>query len=511
MGGKICSIYLIGLIWLISPVRVLAISGTYDIGSPDASKFSGVFQGFGAEWDPFFWNTNNQNRGLVQTDWALITSRIKQLSPGIIRMMMQLNWATSDQNLVNWTWNTAQMQSVFKYLDFICANNIHVVLTDWGWAVRGDLYNDPADIRFARGVATYVNEFINNRGYSCIKYLVIGNEPDNEIQREFGQAKYEQMYQNVYNELNARGLLSKVKLTGPDMGGQWDFMKTSISNMKGILQAYDFHRYASLEEVAHVNLPGDWETLWSHLDLWRSEVNSRDPNGAGKLILITEMGMSGGGTNESPMIDTYDYALHMADYGTTTLATRINGGIVWTMHDIYYFDGGQFMKWGMWRYKDQNWSLRPWSQTFGLLMKFAPRGSIGAPINGTPPAGQNYQTQYRGAALKRPDGGWSLFLVNRMTAPVDLTINLATPPMNNFDRYIITEQTITSYPDDLIIPPAGTVARANSLNIQLPPRSFTVLAEKTAVSRVDIESLRQLLSLFTGIFDYTNLISLFGK
>jgi hypothetical protein len=93
------------------PSTVFAQTTTFTISQPKAAVY-GPFQGFGAEWDPFFWNTNNQNRGVTDADWQLITSRIQELHVGIIRMMTQLYWATDDPNLSHWTWDTPQMTSV---------------------------------------------------------------------------------------------------------------------------------------------------------------------------------------------------------------------------------------------------------------------------------------------------------------------------------------------------------------------------------------------------------------
>ena len=322
------------LCFAISVSIVRAQSFTVNVGQPSTSTFYGTFLGFGAEWDPFLFNTNNLNRGVTEADWTLVTQRLKDLNVGVIRLMMQLNWATSDPNLVNWNYNSQQMQSVFKYLDFACQNNITVILTDWGWSVRNSLYANPTDARFGTGIAMYLDEFINKRGYTCIKYLVVGNEPDNEIQLQYGMDAYETMYRNVDAALKAKGIRNLVKLTGPDMGGQWSFMQDAVSRLHDILDTYDFHRYASTEETGNFNLPGTWESLWSHLDMWRGQVNSRDTNASGKQVLLTEMGNAGGSTNSHPAIDTFDYALHMADYGTTILTTRVNTGIAWCMHDV---------------------------------------------------------------------------------------------------------------------------------------------------------------------------------
>jgi hypothetical protein len=88
---KVLTLILVFTILTASPVGILpvqAADAAFNISSPNTSTFYGTWQGFGAEWDPFFWNTNNQNRGCNQADWNLITSRIQQLGLSITRMMM---------------------------------------------------------------------------------------------------------------------------------------------------------------------------------------------------------------------------------------------------------------------------------------------------------------------------------------------------------------------------------------------------------------------------------------
>jgi len=462
----------------VAVVFLLAIICAYGqvtcvVGQPSTS-----FEGFGAEWDPFFWNSVNQGKGLTPEDWDLITTRVASLGQGISRVMMQLHWVQSNPDLTNWTWGTQQMQSILRYLDVLKANNVHIVLTDWGWSV-GVLYNSPTDVRYARGMAKYLRELIVNRGYTNIKYLVVGNEPDNEMARTYGMDAYVQLYLNVDQALRAEGIRDLVKLTGPDMGGDWGFMQQGIDKLKNVLDVYDLHRYASYDETSNFNLPGAWETLWNHLDRWRGEVLMRDPNGASKPILLTEMGKDGGVTNSHPDIDTYKYALHMADYGTTLLTTRLNGGIAWNMHDIYYFDWAQFMQWGMWKFKDQNWTIRPWARAFALLSRHSPRGSLLAPINGTPPTDPGIQT-YRCAALVRPDGGWSVFLVNREPWQRTIRVLLPTPPRRHFDKYVMDAMTASQFPGQLAVAPGGTLLAAADFEVTLEAESFVTVSEQPA-------------------------------
>jgi hypothetical protein len=304
----------------------------------------------------------------------------------------------------------------------------------------------------------------------------VGNEPDNEIQATYGMDAYVQMYRNIDAELRAAGIRDRVTLTGPDMGGQWGFFQDALDQMNGIVDAWDFHRYASWRETGNFDLPGDWETLYSHLDLWRGEAIARDPQGSLREILITEAGRDGGVTNGHPQIDTYEYALHMADYATTVLKTRLNGVVAWNAYDLYYFDWGQFMRWGMWGYKTDNWALRPWAQAWALASKYAPNGSVKAIVNGTPPTHPGIE-QTRCAAVIRPDGKWSVFLVNRMAEAktFSVTFPVAVAAMN---RYQIDRSTWVAQSNALLVAPIGTVPVGSGFTLDMPAESFTVLAEE---------------------------------
>src|ERR1035437_8999285 len=78
----------------------------FQIAEPSTTTFRAPFQGFGAEWDPFYFVENNQKRGADEAGWKLITQRIKDLDIHIVRMMMQLKWCQADPDLGRWTWDT---------------------------------------------------------------------------------------------------------------------------------------------------------------------------------------------------------------------------------------------------------------------------------------------------------------------------------------------------------------------------------------------------------------------
>ena len=470
-----------------------AAAADFQIAKPSDLTFRAPFQGFGVEWDPFYFVENNQKRGADEAGWKLITQRVKDLDIRIVRMMMQLRWCQADPNLTRWTWDTPQMKSLFRYLDFCQASGIDVILTDWGWAARGkdlaghNLYAKPSDMRYARGMAAYLKELVVARKYTCIRYFVVGNEPDYELMKDHGTAEYVKMYANVDAELREAGIRDKVQLMGPDMTGIEDARKEAIDRIKGVVDAYDFHRYASAWETSNVGLRSPADSLWTHLDKWRGEVDRRDPHGSAKWLMVTEMGMGGGETFSHPRNDTFEYAMHMADYGTTLLTCRIQAGIAWTLHDEYYFDtayGKEFDKWlmqlGMWKYHDKNWELRPWAQSFGLLIKHAPRGSVQAAVNAAPPRTPAL-SPLRCAAVKRPDGGWSVFLVNRTDKDELFTLTLPEEAKHGYAKYVFDKWTSAKFPDRIAIPPAEQVDHLSKrISITLPGQTFVVLVETVA-------------------------------
>jgi hypothetical protein len=396
-------------------------------------------------------------------------------------MMMQLFWVQSSPDLTEWDWDAPQARSLLRYLEFTRESGVTVILTDWGWSAKPDyhrrLYESPTDPRYARGIAAYLDELILRRGFTNIKYLIVGNEPDLELARVHSMDEYVALYRNVDQALREAGLRDRIKLTGPDMGGQWAFMESAIDQLKDVLDVYDLHRYASTDEVRHDNLAGPWETLWTRLDRWRTEVNRRDEAGAAKPILLTEMGMDRGGVSSHSRIDSFEYGLDLADYGTTLLTTRLNAGIAWTLHDVDYFDGEQFMEWGMWKEASSGSVLRPWGQAFGLLIRHAPPGSLQAPIDQSPPEHPEIGP-YRVAAVTRPGGGWSIFVVNQADQPACLRLTLPASPTHPLDVYRYERHTPAAFPDDLALPPIGSLRATESLLLAAPARSFTVLVEQ---------------------------------
>jgi hypothetical protein len=425
------------------------------------------FLGFGVELDPMALNANNRRRGVTDEDWRLLTDRLAEMRMPIVRMMSQLGWfAAAGPN--RFDYDNPQARSLMAYLDFCQKHDIDVILTDWAWVgqckwVKG--HDDPA---YAQGIATYLKHLLEDRKYSCIKFLVIGNEPDNEIK---DVERYARMYCNVHEALKAAGLRDKVRLMGPDIGGQWEWFDRAAARIAGVVDAYDFHRYAEQAEVCD----DGQKMLLRNLMRFRPVVDRVDPDGKDKPILMTEMGMAGGGTNAHHAIDTFDYALHMGDYAIGVLNSGAKAGIAWCAFDVYYFEGDQFMIWGMWKYKDQGWKPKPWHSVWQEVTRSVPRHSDVVAVEGVQGAVHAAAIAFNRSAGEGKRGAtywqFTVLLANRSSGEKSVSVALPAGQAGRWRKTSCTSAGVErTDPADL-----PTVARKARLDLALPAQSFTVV------------------------------------
>ena len=103
----------------------------------------------GVEMDPHFFSQNiTRNDGSKAEDWEnIVVQRVKKMKVQQFRIMMQPQWwePSNDNNDPNvadmskFTFDSEEMQSVYKVLDLAQENNIGVTLVVWGAITNIDL------------------------------------------------------------------------------------------------------------------------------------------------------------------------------------------------------------------------------------------------------------------------------------------------------------------------------------------------------------------------------------
>ena len=159
------------------------------------------FLGFGAEWDSYGYPQNEVTDEEFQ---KIIFPRVQWMKLPIVRVMMQAKYVYVEDGKLNF--ETPHMHSLYRILNYCQKQNIVVILTEWGcepqWLQPPGI-SRVEDPRYARIIGAYMDYLVNQRGYSCIEYFVLVNEPNLEVQGgEF--PRWKQALLNVERENSVR-------------------------------------------------------------------------------------------------------------------------------------------------------------------------------------------------------------------------------------------------------------------------------------------------------------------
>jgi len=257
------------------------------------------------------------------------------------------------------------MKNVYRYLDVCQKQGITVILTDWGcepgWLKVPDIV-DVGDPTYAAAIGTYMDHLVNGKGYSCIKYFVMVNEPNYEV-KDF--TRWKKGVENVAAEFTKRGLDKKVTFAGSDESNDEGWHRNAVDQLQKVLGAYDIHRYALADEVRSGALIEFFRAQWNY-------ALQKDPGAKTKPMFVGESGIhSDAGSGNNPMHLDYEYGLDMADYAAQAVAAGSWSVCAWMLDDSSHKD----FTWGMWKNKSGGFALKPWFYAWALLCRSVPAGS----------------------------------------------------------------------------------------------------------------------------------------
>lgn len=430
------------------------------------------FLGFGAEWDTYSY----PSLGINATDLALIQSRVTWMKTPIVRIDMQAAYCYLGSGTYNW--NTASMSSLYSVLDYCQANNITVVLTEWGakcsWITTPDV-NRCDDAIYATIIGTYMDYLINTKGYSCIKYFIFQNEPENYIPTYTPSIlNWLQGYANVYAELESRGLLNQVSMSGPDQSGSTTHLPLCLSN-SALFDGYDLHYYAPINPSASVSALLTSPDIRTFFKTAWNQVRQSDPDTT-KPLIVAEAGFWGTNPNNgqttgslnNPFVNDWEFGYNMAYYAYQAVNAGSHSVIAWALDDNEYATS----TFGMWSSKATGFVTRPWFYTWALLSRSFPAGAtftqIDAPVSTVKILAASY-----------PSGGvtkWSFMVINTGSTPA--TFALQVPNATNFSaaRYLYGQNDRTVDANSLPTPLETYTAVLNSgVTLTFPAQTVTFL------------------------------------
>jgi len=315
--------------------------------------------GFGAEWD----SAGYEASGVTDADFAIIAERVRWMRLPVVRTMMLTRWCYRGAN--GFDWDNRDMQCLYRQLDLCQQEGITVLLADWGcesWTKVPGIEN-MVDPKYAEAVGEYMDHLLNQRGYSCIRYFILVNEPNYEVG---DWDRWQRGVRMVADVFKRRGLDKQVVFAGPDHSNapQWQYQ--AVDQLHDVLGAYDVHCYASDKAVR----PGDLEDYFA--GQWRYALNN-DAMAASKPCIVGEAGMNDHAKHPAgnEKIDTFEYGLFMADYAVQAARAGSAAVCAWQLDD----NGHEGFFWGLWSDKKGGLRMRKWFYPWSLLSRYFPPGA----------------------------------------------------------------------------------------------------------------------------------------
>jgi hypothetical protein len=209
------------------------------------------------------------------------------------------------------------------------------------------------------------------------------------------------LHKLVKEEFKRRNL--DVKIIGSDDASNinWFRLCAFDNEYYDLIDVMSSHRYF---RPAEIGLMADY--FAERMEIMDAHFNK-------KPFITCEYGFLANKTDShySPLMETYDYALLNAEFCIEMLNSGSAGASIWTSHSTYYADDGKMMDFGLWRYKDKNWSKRPVYYSAAMFLKNVKAGEKAYKV-----ISDNPQRVIAGKA------GDTVFWVNKSAQPAEILV-----------------------------------------------------------------------------------------
>jgi hypothetical protein len=457
------------------------------------------FIGFGVQWSPYPWFD------ITDDDWQRVFDRLDVMRVPVVRVMTRA-YKYCDGFDANgrpiYRWDNNRMQKMYRLLDYCQRRNVTVILGEWDDPACDEDRADPAsdklqsyemqetDPRWHRIIADKLDHLIKAKGYTCVKYYTLINEPNGGWSGCADFDKWKTAIQSLHAEFDKRGLNQRVKIMGPDV--TWEkhyfWVDRAVLEIPNLLGAYDVHDYVKFEDLES----GYLERMFRAK---KDFITRFDPKGWQKPFIMGEIGMNRrgpvepqGGEDSHPKVYEHIYGVWMTDYSIQCVRAGMQGTIAWMLDDAMHINknkdnpwpdirGTLFKKWGFFNSlaeeigHPEDANLRPWFFTWAIMSRYHPPGCT--ILHTTYPATPGL----RAMAARIGDNDHTFTLVNDSDSPLE--INLVMPgaaplKLRQYDYFENDRLT-----DELGYPKAkrtlGAVDLGTGLALSLPKRSVILL------------------------------------
>ena len=350
------------------------------------------YVGNGVQWDPYALDYGSGPVEISDADWAKLYSRLDFMRPAFIRVMMNTRDCVKDGKL----YPEIGLGRMSHILDYCQSRNVTVALGDWGGALV-DAKSDFINFPLLDKAVEFVDYLVNEKGYDCIKYYNLINEPN-------GFWSVTEGNQNLWigaavyfkDCMKACGLLDKVTIIGPDVA-IWtadyvDWIDRTKDELQEAVGLYDIHTYPSkitvnsgayseILKAYKEKVPSSHKIVMGEIGL--KFVEKADSSYLTENNRRIEAYPNASRTDSQMFVYDYMYGTDMADVLFQTVNAGYSGCVAWMLDDaMHYNESKDKLKiWGFWNIlgeeifgKEQE-NVRPWFYAWSLMCRYIPAGS----------------------------------------------------------------------------------------------------------------------------------------
>ncbi|MCI2081569.1 MAG: cellulase family glycosylhydrolase [Bacteroidales bacterium] len=446
---------------------------------------SADYIGNGVEWDPYELDYGFGKVKLSDSDWDKLFSRLDYMRPQFVRVMFFTKQYVKDGKF-DFDHDSLQVN---RMLNYCLKNGITVMIGDWGHGMV-DLENRTFDRRLVDDAVRYADYLVNVKGFSCIRYYNLVNEPNGDWSDIKGDyALWEEMMRYFYSRMRECGLDEKVGLVGPDASiwddsSEWWIDKCS-SDLAGIVKLYDIHTYPSISTVNSGDYSGIIKTYRDRVPEGSRIVigeiglkpNPGDSLDAVNRERINRMPYASRNDSQTLVFDHF-YGVDLVDALIQAMNCGFSGASVWMLDDAMHSnpdDGaGKLKIWGFWNILGEEYfggaeqeKVRPPYYAWSLMTRYIPKGSaiLTVKVEGKP--------GIRAVAAKCGDA-YTIGIVNSSKNDVRVAIRSEGLRLEGMREY--------DYAEGKVIRKGDCMQLANGENLTLDlDRGFSVKLPKDAL------------------------------
>lgn len=206
------------------------------------------YLGNGAQWDPYQLDYGSVKLQISDEDWQKLYDRLDFMRPQFMRVMTNTSSVVKNGNFNP----KSTSDQLLKILSYCQSRGITVMFGDWGWSVINN--KEEINRKYLAFAARHVNYLVKEKGFSCIKYYNLINEPNGYWSSVGGNySLWAEAIRFFHDEVKKIGLSDQLSMVGPDVAiwtkdeAWWvDSCTTMMPDRFGL---YDIHTYPSKTTV----------------------------------------------------------------------------------------------------------------------------------------------------------------------------------------------------------------------------------------------------------------------